>query len=108
MQIVCASGLWRPCTDDQIQQRARHVRNPVAASFSIDHDGDAGLHVVATGAEANSLLEVVYAGRDRVLLIKPSWVQRALASSTLLAASLLFPLLAPIVLLRRYRKPADD
>lgn len=97
VQIICEQSLLRTCRGDPMEGRGTHFRNPVAASISVDHDGNAGMHVVATGAQANSLLEVVYAGRDSILLVRPSWVQRAAASSSLLALSLLFSLIAPIV-----------
>lgn len=107
VQIICAPKLFQSCAGPAMNNRDNQFRNPVAASVSVDHDGLAGVHVVATGAQANSLLEVAYAGRDSILLIKPSWVQRAAASSSLLALSLLFSLLAPLllpILNRSFRK----
>lgn len=98
VRIVCERSLSQTCTGTAIDGRSNQFLNPVAASLSVDHDGMAGLHVVATGAEANSLLEVGYAGRDSIMLVKPSWVQRAAASSSLLALSLLFSLLAPVLI----------
>ncbi len=98
LQIICSPLFFQTCEGARIDGRSDQYRNTVMASISVDHDGMAGLHVVATGAEANSRLELAYAGRDRVLLIKPSWVERAAASSSLLALSLLFSLLAPLLL----------
>ncbi len=98
LQIICSPMFFQTCNGADIEGRPNQFKNPVTASISVDHDGKAGMHVVATGAEANSQLEVAYAGRDSILLIKPSWVQRAAASSSLLALSLLFSLLAPLLL----------
>ncbi|MEM8592017.1 MAG: hypothetical protein AAGF13_05770 [Pseudomonadota bacterium] len=98
VRIVCARSLLGTCDGALIEEREGQFLNPVAASLSVDHDGKAGLRVVATGAESNSLLEVAYAGRDSIILVRPSWVQRAAASSSLLAFSLLFSLMAPILI----------
>jgi hypothetical protein len=107
VQIVCAQSLARSCEGDPMTGRIDHYKNPVAGSISVDHDGKAGVHIIATGTEANSLIEVAYAGRDSILLIKPSWVQRAAASSSLLALSLLFSLIAPILLPMLDRKSRE-
>lgn len=98
VQIICARSLARSCEGSPMPGRVDHYKNPVAGSISVDHDDKGGVHVIATGTEANSLVEVAYAGRDSILLIKPSWVQRAAASSSLLALSLLFSLIAPVLL----------
>ena len=98
VQIICAQSLARSCEGQPMDNRVDHFKNHVAGSVSVDHDGNAGIHVIATGTEANSLIEVAYAGRDSILLIRPSWVQRASASSSLLALSLLFSLIAPILI----------
>lgn len=110
LQIVCQKSVFAKCDGREIFGKAGLYENSVTASFSLDHDGLSGIHVVALGEESNSALQIAYAGNSSALLIKPNWMQRIAASSSLLALTLLMSFLAPFILPllgRREKKPKE-
>jgi hypothetical protein len=98
VRIVCQNRWLSECDGDEIAGKPGFYPNPVSGSITISDMEDVGMHVVALGEEADSLLELSYLGRSEPLLVRPNWVQRAAASSGLLALSLLFSLIAPLLL----------
>ncbi len=100
LRIVCEQSAARTCTGREIGSDPQLFLNPASVSVTLDPgSSEEGFHVVAHGNEANSLLEIAYAGvGDPAVLVKPNWIQRAAASSSLLAMSLLFSLIAPLLL----------
>lgn len=98
VRVVCQDSLFHKCEVSTNGPRSERYRNIVIGSITADHDRKAGFHVVATGTRANSRLEVEYSGIEEKLLIRPNWIDRAVRSSNLLAFSLLFSLIAPVLL----------
>lgn len=98
IRIVCKRNWISPCEDEEPLDEPRLFSNQVSGSITMDSDGEAGIHVVGLGVESNSMVEIAYAGRSEALLVRPNWIQRAAASSGLLALSLLFSLIAPLLL----------
>lgn len=98
VRVVCKNGWWSRCSNPKADNGSGIYDALVAGSFSADHDGKAGFHVVAVSTEENNHLEVGYAGRDQALLVRPNWLHRAAASSGFLALSLLFSLWAPLII----------
>jgi len=96
-QIVCIPRRRDDCGLGDNADAVDVTPNPTFASFVPDHQGRAGFHVVALGEESHSALELTYAGRDTALVIKPNWIQRAAASSGLLALSLLISVTVPLL-----------
>ena len=97
-RIVCSGGWFSNCDQPSAQsERDGLFSNPVMASLTLDPEKKAGLNIVALGQESNSALELAYSGRDSVVLIRPSWIQRAAASSGLLALSLMISVMTPLI-----------
>lgn len=124
VEIICRSSWLHTCepsvdtdskTDNNASSTAQaapsfetkgRFTNAVSGSISMDLAGKPGLHVVALSEEANSLLKIASAGRDKALEVKPNWLQRAAVSSSLVAISIILALWAPVLLavLDHYRK----
>lgn len=98
VRIVCQNRWQSECGGQEIEGKLGFHATPVSGSITISELDDVGMHVVALGEEADSLLELSYLGRSEPILVRPNWVQRAAASSGLLALSLLFSLIAPLLL----------
>ncbi len=99
IRIVCETGWFSDCPDDENPDQSALQPNQVSGSITMDGaDDKEGMHVVALGVESDSLLEIAYLGRSEPLLVRPNWIQRAAASSGLLSLSLLFSLIAPLLL----------
>jgi len=99
LRILCQQNISDSCSGREVANRPGFFLNPVAGTITPGLTGEDGLAIGAYGEESNSLLEVAYFGiGDTALLIKPNWIERAKASSSLLALSLLFSLLAPLLL----------
>jgi len=96
--VVCTwHGVYDCAGDDRCGNSAL-FSHQVAGCITLDSVGNACIHIVGLGVEANSMVEIAYAGRSEALLVRPNWIQRAAASSGLLALSLLFSLIAPLLL----------
>ncbi len=98
IRILCQPDWFSDCGGVEIANQPGPHPNQVFGSITMDDDDEIGMNVVVLGVDADSFLEIAYLGRSEPLLVRSSWFQRAAASSGLIALSLLFSLIAPLLL----------